>query len=94
MESINWNNEGSFDVNQILKTSQADGPMVSNDLASLNTNKNMPANIHILQIQYFNESRNYTCQAQNSFGLVVFNLTLVLKGLYLVFRFWCCLIDI
>ncbi len=47
---------------------------------SLSINKNMPSNIHILQIQNFTESTNYTCQAQNSFGLVVFNLSLVMKG--------------
>ena len=48
---------------------------------SVDSNKaNLPANIDILQIEHFNASRNFTCQAQNSFGMIVFNLSLVMKG--------------
>ena len=42
--------------------------------ASLNSNMN------VLRLHNLNESRNFTCQAQNSFGLVVFNLSIVIKG--------------
>jgi hypothetical protein len=37
-------------------------------------------NIDVLRIQHINESRNYTCQAQNLFGLVLFNMSLIIKG--------------
>ena len=40
----------------------------------------LPANIHVLRVENLTESRNFSCQAQNSFGLVVFNLTVVIKG--------------
>lgn len=43
------------------------------------------SNIDVLQLINITESKNFTCQAQNSFGLVVFNLTIVIKGKLLKF---------
>ena len=40
----------------------------------------MPSNIHVLRLENMTTSKNFTCQAQNSFGLVVYNLTVVIKG--------------
>ena len=52
-----------------------------------NHNKyHLPVNMHILQIENVTETRNFTCQAQNSFGLVVFNLSLVIKGNFIYFN--------
>ncbi len=36
-------------------------------------------NVDILQIKFFNKTKSYTCQAQNSFGLVVHNITVFLR---------------
>ena len=44
-------------------------------------------NIDILRIIDFKEPKNYSCQAQNYFGLVVFNLSVVIKGNYLFCMF-------
>ena len=46
------------------------------------------SNVSVLQLKHINESRNFTCQAQNTIGLVLFNLSLVIKGnllFYLLF---------
>ena len=47
---------------------------------NINNKYHLPNNMHILRIENVTETRNFTCQAQNSFGLVVFNLSLVIKG--------------
>lgn len=47
-----------------------------------------PINIDILQLHNITESKNYTCQAQNSFGLVVLNLSLVIKGNFNFIKFF------
>ena len=67
------------------------------------TTSSTALNVDVLQVTNATESRNFTCQAQNSFGLVLFNLTLVVKGkqiniiflslslfyfLYVVLIFW------
>jgi hypothetical protein len=41
----------------------------------------LPPNIDILRIQNLTESKNFTCHAQNTFGLVVFNMSIVIKGI-------------
>jgi len=46
-------------------------------------------NVDVLQLINMTESKNFTCQAQNSFGLVVFNLTLVIKGKQMFFSSSC-----
>lgn len=46
-------------------------------------------NVDVLHLVNVTESKNFTCQAQNSFGLVVFNLTLVIKGNLTYFLFLC-----
>ena len=78
-------NKGNFDFNNILDLTDSNSRLDSSNTSpnSFSINKNMPTNIHILQIQHFNESRNYTCQAHNSFGLVLFNLSLVIKGFFI-----------
>lgn len=55
-----------------------------NDLA---TTTNAAINVDLLQLINMTESRNFTCQAQNSFGLVLFNLTLIIKGIFYFFDF-------
>ena len=79
-------NKGNFDFNNILDLTESNSRLDSSNTSpnSFSINKNMPTNIHILQIQHFNESRNYTCQAHNSFGLVLFNLSLVIKGFFFI----------
>ena len=42
----------------------------------------LPTNVDILQLKNLTLSKNLICQAQNSFGLVFFNLTLLIKGKY------------
>ncbi len=42
--------------------------------------RQLPMNVDILRLKNLTESKNFTCQAQNSFGLVVYNLSLVIKG--------------
>jgi hypothetical protein len=45
-------------------------------------------NVDIIEIKNINETRNFTCHAQNSFGLIIFNLSVVLKGnLFIYFIF-------
>ena len=56
----------------------------STSLLTFSTNKNQPINIHVLRLQNVTQSRNFTCQAQNSFGLVVYNLSLVIKGNFFI----------
>jgi hypothetical protein len=50
---------------------------VNSDSINVNSIGN---NNDILRIVDFKEPKNYSCQAQNNFGLVVFNLSIVLKG--------------
>ena len=49
----------------------------SNNYDSTNIGNN---NVDILRNVDFKDPKNYSCQAQNNFGLVVFNLSIVLKG--------------
>jgi hypothetical protein len=58
-----------------------------NRFSDSNTNKKrqLPMNVDILRLVNLTESRNFTCQAQNSFGLVVYNLSLVIKGNFLFY---------
>jgi hypothetical protein len=41
------------------------------------------SNVDVLRIENLTESRNFTCRAHNTYGLVVFNLSLVIKGNFL-----------
>jgi len=75
---------GDFKPNQLIE--EPDNQFADSLQASASY---LPSNVHTLQITNASQSRNYTCQAQNSFGLVVFNLTLVIKGNFYVFC--CCL---
>ena len=81
-------NEGNFNLNQIVDVIESNEQTSSHayNHSYFLTNKNLPTNIHVLRIHHINESKNYSCQAQNSFGLVVFNLSLIIKGnLILIF---------
>ncbi len=66
-------------MSQLNNLKESEGAISDKQIFSA-TNANLPTNIRILQITHFNESRNFTCEAQNSFGLVVFKLSLVMKG--------------
>jgi hypothetical protein len=50
---------------------------------NMDNEMNNNGNIDVLKVVDFKEPKNYSCQAQNYFGLVVFNLSIVLKGKYL-----------
>jgi hypothetical protein len=69
-------NESSIN-NELIATSSSS---TNTPVLIYNTNKNQPINVHVLRLHNVTQSRNFTCQAQNSFGLVVFNLSLVIKG--------------
>src|SRR6185312_8251061 len=50
---------------------------------SLNSFSNKPPTtnaIDVLRVHNITESHNFTCQAQNAFGLIVYNLSVVVKG--------------
>lgn len=54
-------------------------------------------NLDVLQLINITESKNFTCQAQNSFGLVVYNLTVVIKGKEIIFQlflFIYCIVSL
>lgn len=68
-------NSGDFSLKQLNENTGV--RLARSTLSSLSL---MNSNVHVLRLTSVNQSRNYTCQAQNSFGLVVFNLTLLIKG--------------
>ena len=70
-ETTSYNNDE--DENSIYNNR----PLISNKLSK---NYHLPSNIHILRVENITESRNFSCQAQNSFGLVIYNLTIMIKG--------------
>jgi hypothetical protein len=63
-----------------LNLAAYDADSSSSRSSSSSSSSSFYANIDVLRIQHINESRNYTCQAQNLFGLVLFNLSLIIKG--------------
>ncbi len=69
--------ESVLDLSQSEVRKRSDHVRVRSELMS---STYLPSNIQVLQIVQLRESLNFTCQAQNSFGLVVFNLSLVVKG--------------
>jgi hypothetical protein len=76
-ESYSYNEENysyeNTNTNDRIKNS---GVMVSHKYQNLQ----LPSNVHVLRLANVTTSKNFTCQAQNSFGLVVYNLTVVIKG--------------
>jgi hypothetical protein len=52
------------------------------------------SSVDVLIVENLTEARNFTCRAHNTYGLVVFNLSLVIKGnlLNIVFFFYFCFI--
>lgn len=74
----------------------------NNNNNSYNDEHNLNGNVDVLYIMDIKEPKNFTCQAQNYFGLVMFNLTITVKGksfffiLFIYFkpiyyRFCCCI---
>lgn len=74
MIATHTKNIGDFNVNDLSELSYA---QMSSQSANTITKA---VNIDILHIVNLTQQRNFTCYAQNSFGLVVFNLSLVIKG--------------
>lgn len=88
--------EGAFLINFFLFISKLimhvnfclKGSFDANQLIDLTSEL---TNIDILRIHNLNSSMNFTCQAQNSFGLIVFNLSILAKGMCFspLFLFFC-----
>ena len=75
IEITNTNEDG--ESNSLIATASS---TISTNNYNNNNKYHLPNNMHVLRIENVTETRNFTCQAQNSFGLVVFNLSLVIKG--------------
>lgn len=89
-ESSSSSNNLDKASNSPVITSRTMARFSNNDLA---TTTNAAINVDLLQLINMTESRNFTCQAQNSFGLVLFNLTLIIKGIFYFFDFLIWMID-
>ena len=75
-ESYSYNEETYSYENTNTDRVKNKGVMVSHKYQNLQ----LPSNVHVLRLENVTTSKNFTCQAQNSFGLVVYNLTVVIKG--------------
>ena len=72
----------SSDLNELTASTDSD----ENASSQHSRTKKHLNNVHVLRLINITEPRNFTCQAQNTFGLVVFNLSLIIKGNF--FHFW------
>lgn len=79
--------ESLFLDSRAILLSRKNAKLVNNKATTNRMQESLASNVSVLQLKHINESRNFTCQAQNTIGLVLFNLSLVIKGNLLLLLF-------